>query len=47
MDILQTKAYAFALRIVALSEYLHREKKEYVLSRKLLDSGTNIALLIE
>lgn len=47
MDILQTKAYAFALRIVTLCEYLHREKKEYVLSRKLLDSGTNIALFIE
>lgn len=46
-DILQQKAYAFALRIVRLSEYLPNEKKEYVLSRKVLDSGTNIALLIE
>ena len=46
-DILQEKAYAFALRIVKLSEYLHNQKHEYVLSRKVLDSGTNIALLIE
>ncbi len=46
-DILQDKAYKFALRVVKLSEYLHNEKKEYVLSRKILDSGTNIALFIE
>lgn len=46
-DILQEKAYSFALRVVKLSEYLHNEKHEYVLSRKILDSGTNIALLIE
>src|SRR5918993_601188 len=46
-DILQEKAYKFALRVVKLSEYLHNEKREYVLSRKILDSGTNIALLIE
>lgn len=47
MDILQEKTYKFALRIVKLSEYLHNEKHEYVLSRKILDSGTNIPLLIE
>jgi four helix bundle protein len=47
MDLLQKKAYDFALRIVKLSEYLTNEKKEFILSRKLLDSGTNIGLLIE
>ena len=47
MDILQEKSYKFALRIVALSEYLGNEKKEFVLSRKVLDSGTNIGLLVE
>lgn len=46
-DILQEKAYKFALRVVKLSEYIHNEKREYVLSRKILDSGTNIALFIE
>lgn len=46
-DILQEKSYKFALRIVALSEHLSREKHEYVLSRKILDSGTNVGLLIE
>src|SRR4051794_10800256 len=47
MDRLQEKAYNFALRIVKLAEHLHNNRKEYVLSRKVLDSGTNIALLIE
>ena len=47
MDILQEKAYNFALRVVKLSEYLTNEKKEFILSRKILDSGTNIGLLIE
>jgi four helix bundle protein len=47
MDIFQEKSYAFALRIVRLSEYLNNEKKEFVLSKKILDSGTNIGLLIE
>jgi four helix bundle protein len=47
MDILQEKAYKFALRIVRLSEYLTNEKKEFILSKKVLDSGTNIGLLIE
>jgi four helix bundle protein len=47
MDILQKKSYDFALRIVRLSEYLQVEKKEFTLSKKILDSGTNIGLLIE
>lgn len=46
-DPLGEKSYAFSLRIVNLSEYLHREKREYVLSRKVLDSGVNISLSIE
>ena len=41
------KAYGFALRIVKLSEYLNNEKKEFVLSRKVLDSGTGIGVLLE
>ena len=47
MDILQEKAYKFALRIVRLCEYLNNQKKEFALSKKLLDSGTNIGLFIE
>ena len=47
MYILQDKSYKFALRIAKLSEFLTKEKKEFVLSRKILGSGTNIGLLIE
>lgn len=47
MDILKEKSFTFALRITRLSRHLHDEKHEYVLSRKVLDSGTNIGLLIE
>lgn len=46
-DPLREKSYAFARRIVKLAEYLHSEKHEYVLSKKILDSGTNIGLFIE
>lgn len=46
-DPLRDKSYAFAQRIVKLSEYLHKDKHEYVISRKILDSGINIGLFIE
>ncbi|MEQ1921942.1 MAG: four helix bundle protein [Pyrinomonadaceae bacterium] len=46
-DPLKDKAFAFALRIVALSQYLQEQKKEFTISRKILDSGVNIGLFIE
>jgi len=46
-DILQEKSYKFALRIVRLSQFLSHEKHEFVLSKKVLDTGTNIGLFIE
>lgn len=46
-DPLKEKAFAFALRIVRLADYLQREKKEFSLSKKVLDSGVNIGLFIE
>jgi four helix bundle protein len=41
VNILESKSKAFALRIVKLYQYL-REKKESVLSKQLLRSGTSI-----
>jgi four helix bundle protein len=35
----QTKSYAFALRIVKLYRYLCVEKKEFVLSKQIMRSG--------
>ena len=46
-SILQDKSYAFALRIVKLCEFLSEEKREFVLSRRVLESGTSIGVLIE
>jgi four helix bundle protein len=46
-SVLLTKSYAFALRIGSLSRYLADERKEFVLSRKVLDSGTSVGVLIE
>lgn len=41
-NITYTKAYNFAIRIVKAYKYLCDEKKEYVLSKQLLRSGTSI-----
>lgn len=46
-SVLQAKSYAFALRVVKLCEFLSDEKHEFVLSRRVLESGTSIGVLIE
>jgi four helix bundle protein len=45
-SILKEKSYKFAIRIVKLSQFLQTDKKEYVLSKQILRSGTAIAALI-
>lgn len=46
-NIIQTKSYAFAVRIIKLYQYLIKEKKEYNLSKQILRSGTSIGANIE
>lgn len=46
-NIIQDKSYAFAIRIVKLYKYLIEEKKEFVLSKQLLRSGTSIGANVE
>lgn len=41
-NIIVDKSKAFALRIIRLYKYLKNEKKEYVLSKQVLRSGTSI-----
>lgn len=36
------KSFEFAVRVVNLCKYLTQEKKEYILSKQLLHSGTSI-----
>ena len=45
-SVLRKKSYAFAIRIVNMSQYLISEKKEYILSKQVLRSGTAIGALI-
>jgi four helix bundle protein len=45
-SVLKTKSYTFAIRIVKLSQLLQTEKKEFVLSKQILRSGTAIGALI-
>ncbi len=40
------KSFAFALRIVKLAKYLQDTKREFVLSKQVLRSGTAIGALI-
>ena len=45
-NILKIKSYAFAIKIVKLSHHLQTEKKNFVLSKQILRSGTAIGALI-
>ena len=46
-NVVQIKSYAFSIRIVKLYKYLSQEKREFVLSKQLLRSGTSIGANIE
>ena len=43
---IQTKSYAFAIRIVNAYKFLTNDQKEYVLSKQMLRSGTAIGALV-
>lgn len=46
-NIVQHKSFAFAIRIVNLYKFLTTEKKEFILSKQLLRSGTSVGANIE
>ncbi|WP_162128432.1 four helix bundle protein [Flavobacterium phycosphaerae] len=46
-NIVQIKSYAFAVKIIKTHQFLCTTKKEYVLSKQLLRSGTSIGANIE
>lgn len=46
-NVVQDKSYAFALRIVRLYRDLRDEKREYILSKQVVRSGTSIGANIE
>lgn len=45
-NVLKEKSYEFAIMIVRTSEQLSAQKKEFILSKQLLRSGTAIGALI-
>ena len=45
-NIIKTKSFAFSIKIVNLYKFLIKEKKEYVMSKQLLCSGTAVGALI-
>ncbi len=46
-SVVSEKAFNFALRIIKLYKYLNKEKKEFVISKQILRSGTSIGANIE
>lgn len=45
-NVIKKKSFAFALKIVKLNQFLVEKKKEFVLSKHVLRSGTSIGAMI-
>ena len=45
-NIIKNKSFDFAVRIVKLNQYLLNNKKEFVLSKQLLRSGTSVGAMV-
>ena len=46
-NVIRDRSFEFALKIIDLYKYLQDEKKEFVLSKQILRSGTSIGANIE
>lgn len=46
-SIIAEKSYAFAVRVVKMYQHLSSDKKEFVLSKQVLRSGTSIGANVE
>src|SRR5690554_3950206 len=45
-NVVKTKSFAFAVRVVRLYQFLCEQKKEFVLSKQLLRSGTSVGAMV-
>jgi len=45
-NVIKIKSFAFAVRVVRLYQFLCNEKKEYILSKQLLRSGTSVGAMV-
>ncbi len=46
MNVLNGKSFSLAVEIVGLYKYLIEEKREYVISKQLLRSGTSVGAMV-
>jgi four helix bundle protein len=46
-NVVQEKSYAFALRMVRMYQHLTEQRKEFVLSKQVLRSGTSLGANVE
>lgn len=45
-NVVKDKSFAFSVRIVKLYQYLCEQKREFVLSKQLLRSGTSVGAMV-
>ncbi len=45
-NVIKNKSFAFAVRIVKLYQFLCEQKKEFILSKQLLRSGTSVGAMV-
>ena len=45
-NVVKEKSFSFAVRVIKLYKYLVDDKKEFVLSKQLLRSGTSVGAMI-
>ena len=45
-NVVKEKTFTFAIRVVKLYKYLCSDKKEYILSKQLLRSGTSVGAMV-
>ena len=45
-NVVKIKSFAFAVRIVKLYQYLCEHKKEFILSKQLMRSGTSVGAMV-
>lgn len=45
-NVVKSKSFNFAIRVIRLYQFLVSEKKEYVISKQLLHSGTSVGAMI-
>lgn len=45
-NVVKKKSFAFAVRVVKLYQFLCEQKKEFILSKQLLRSGTSVGVMV-